>query len=187
MRLLYSIAWWLALPLVLARLWLRGRKEPGYRAHLVERLGFYGGAAAKQSAAPVIWVHAVSVGETRAAEPLISALLTAYPGYTILLTHMTPTGRATGRDLFGKNAPRVQQAYVPYDTGWMMGRFIKHFAPRLCVLMETEVWPNMVAQCVKRNVPIARRILSSVGPNFQNEIRKVPMACVASAISIIRR
>ncbi len=153
MRLLYSLAWWLALPLVLARLWRRGRQEPGYRLHLAERLGFYQRLA--PDCAPCIWVHAVSVGETRAAEPLIDALLLAYPDHTILLTHMTPTGRAAGQALFGRHASRVRQSYLPYDTGWMAGRFIRHFAPRLCVLMETEVWPNLVAQCAAHRVPVA--------------------------------
>jgi 3-deoxy-D-manno-octulosonic-acid transferase len=152
MRRLYSAAWWLALPVVLGRLWWRGRKEPGYRRHLSERLGFYDDVP---GARPVIWVHAVSVGETRAAEPLVEAFLQNYPDHTILLTHMTPTGRATGQALFGKHAPRVMQSYLPYDTGWMVARFIRHFAPRLCVLMETEVWPNLVAQCREHDVPIA--------------------------------
>jgi 3-deoxy-D-manno-octulosonic-acid transferase len=151
MRTLYSIAWWLAMPLVLARLWWRGRREPGYRRHLGERFGFYR-AIVK---GPVIWVHAVSVGETRAAEPLVEALLARYPSHTILLTHMTPTGRATGQALFGKYASRVLQSYLPYDTGWMASRFIRHFSPSVCVLMETEVWPNLIAQCVRLQVPIA--------------------------------
>jgi 3-deoxy-D-manno-octulosonic-acid transferase len=154
MRSLYSAAWWLALPLVLARLWWRGRKEPGYRQHLAERLGFYKRASAERDRQKNIWVHAVSVGETRAAQPLIEALLAAYPTHTILLTHMTPTGRATGQALFGHLAPRVVQSYLPYDTGWMVGRFIRHFSPRLCVLMETEVWPNMITQCVRHGVPV---------------------------------
>lgn len=151
MRTLYSIAWWLAMPVVLARLWWRGRREPGYREHVAERFGFYR-AISKQ---PIIWIHAVSVGETRAAEPLVDALLASYPSHTILLTHMTPTGRATGRTLFEKHASRVRQCFLPYDTGWMAARFIKHFSPSACVLMETEVWPNLIAQCVQHNVPIA--------------------------------
>jgi 3-deoxy-D-manno-octulosonic-acid transferase len=155
MRLLYSAAWWLALPLVLGRLWWRGRKEPGYRAHLAERLGFYRGAVLGPRHAGPIWVHAVSVGETRAAEPLISALLDKYPDRAILLTHMTPTGRAAGRELYGRHAPRIVQSYLPYDTGWMLSRFIAHFAPRLCILMETEVWPNLVAQCRRHGIPVA--------------------------------
>jgi 3-deoxy-D-manno-octulosonic-acid transferase len=155
MRRLYSLAWWLALPLVLARLWWRGRKEPGYRLHWAERLGFYQGKAFNRDTTPVIWIHAVSVGETRAAEPLLEALLEAYPAHTILLTHMTPTGRVTGKNLFEQYAPRVLQSYLPYDTGWMVGRFIKHFAPRLCILMETEVWPNVMAQCERHKIPVA--------------------------------
>jgi 3-deoxy-D-manno-octulosonic-acid transferase len=151
MRLLYSFFWCLGLPLVLARLWWRGRKEPGYRAHIGERLGFYDAA---KSNAPAIWVHAVSVGETRAAEPLIHALLDAYPQHTILLTHMTPTGRATGRALFGKYE-RVRQCYLPYDIGVLVGRFIKRFEPRICILMETEVWPNLIAQCTQHLVHVA--------------------------------
>jgi 3-deoxy-D-manno-octulosonic-acid transferase len=155
MRALYSIAWWLALPLVLMRLWWRSRKEPGYRQHIIERLGFYQRFCSDRSEQAVIWVHAVSVGETRAAEPLIEALLIAYPDHTILLTHMTPTGRATGHALFARHAPRMLQCYLPYDTGWMTRRFIEHFTPRLCVLIETEVWPNLMAQCVRHHVPVA--------------------------------
>src|SRR5471032_3663611 len=126
MRLLYTLAWWLALPLVLARLWLRGRKEPGYRQHWGERLGLYGGKPAV-AGSPSIWVHAVSVGETRAAEPLIDALLVEYPDSRIILTHMTPTGRATGKQLFAKHGARLVQSYLPYDTATMVRSFIKHY------------------------------------------------------------
>ena len=150
-RHLYSLAWWLALPLVIGRLWWRGRKEPGYRQHMAERFSFY----SRRTAQHVIWVHAVSVGETRAAEPLVDALLHAYPDCAILMTHMTPTGRATGQSVFGKHGARLMQCYLPYDTGWMMQRFLRHFAPRICILMETEVWPNLIAQCVRHRVPVA--------------------------------
>jgi 3-deoxy-D-manno-octulosonic-acid transferase len=151
-RWLYSLAWWLALPLVLGRLWWRGRKEPGYREHWRERLGFAGVAASPR---PTLWVHAVSVGETRAAEPLIEALLGAYPDARILLTHMTPTGRATGKSLFGHHGERVVQSYLPYDTGFMVARFLRRLAPRVCILMETEVWPNLIAGCARAGVPVA--------------------------------
>jgi 3-deoxy-D-manno-octulosonic-acid transferase len=154
-RLLYSIAWRIALPLVLLRLWWRGRKEPGYRKNIGERLGFYTGPSYAERRQPVLWVHAVSVGETRAAEPLVDALLRHYPEHVILLTHMTPTGRATGKALFASYATRVVQCYLPYDIGSMVARFLKHFAPQVCILMETEVWPNTVAQCVRRGVPVA--------------------------------
>jgi 3-deoxy-D-manno-octulosonic-acid transferase len=152
-RLLYSAVWWLAMPLVLLRLWRRGGKEPGYRQHVAERIGFYPPIAPAPASRKFLWVHAVSVGETRAAEPLIAALLDAYPEHAVLLTHMTATGRATGQALFGKS-PRVLQCFLPYDTGWMAGRFLRHFSPVLCVLMETEVWPNLIVQCGRRKVPV---------------------------------
>jgi 3-deoxy-D-manno-octulosonic-acid transferase len=155
MRALYSLAWRLALPVVLLRLWWRGRREPGYRRHIAERLGFYRGPSYALRRQPVIWVHAVSVGETRAAEPLVDALLRHYPEHVILLTHMTPTGRATGKALFASYAARVVQSYLPYDIGSMVKRFLKHFSPQVCILIETEVWPNTVAQCVQQGVPVA--------------------------------
>ena len=149
------MAWWLALPLVLARLWWRGRREPGYRQHIAERLGIYSSLPIAREQQATIWIHAVSVGETRTAEPLVDAMLRAYPDHIILLTHMTPTGRATGQALFATYAPRVVQCYLPYDIASMANRFLLHFKPRLCVLMETEVWPNTVAQCVRHHVPVA--------------------------------
>ena len=154
MRLLYTALWWIALPLVLLRLWRRGAREPGYRQHIGERLGFYRRASSAQAIAPFIWVHAVSVGETRAAQPLIDALLATYPAHRILLTHMTATGRATGQQLFAKHGTRLVQSYFPYDTGWMCARFLRHFKPVISILMETEVWPNMVRQCVRHEVPV---------------------------------
>lgn len=186
MRLIYSIAWWFALPLVLLRLFVRGRKEPGYRQHIAERLGFYGGVAYARGA-PVLWLHAVSVGETRAAQPLIDALLAAYPTHTLLLTHMTPTGRATGKDLFGTQS-RVVQSYLPYDTGFMVGRFLRYFKPKLCVLMETEVWPNVMAQCARHAVPVAL-VNARLSDRSLNKALRLPglfveaaaaMSCVAA-------
>ncbi|MDP5007458.1 MAG: 3-deoxy-D-manno-octulosonic acid transferase, partial [Glaciimonas sp.] len=153
-RLIYSVIWWCIIPLALLRLWWRGRKEPGYRQHIAERLGFYSHPIPIAPPRLFLWVHAVSVGETRAAEPLINALLATYPQHTVLLTHMTATGRATGRALFGASS-RVVQSYLPYDTGWMVGRFLRHFSPQLCVLMETEVWPNLIAQCGRYQTPVA--------------------------------
>ncbi|RXZ33773.1 3-deoxy-D-manno-octulosonic acid transferase [Oxalobacteraceae bacterium CAVE-383] len=154
MRFLYSIAWWLAMPFVLIKLWRRGRGEPGYRQNIAERFGFYKQLETGQRQ-PLLWVHAVSVGETRAAQPLIDALLAAYPDHALLLTHMTATGRATGQELFSHYGVRFVQSYLPYDTGWMAARFLGYFKPRIGILMETEVWPNMVAQCVRCRVPVA--------------------------------
>jgi len=150
-RTLYSSLWWLALPAVLGRLWWRGRKEPGYRAHWGERLALSGPAPSER---PTIMVHAVSVGETRAAEPVVDALLAAYPDCRILLTHMTPTGRATGQSLFAHHGERVVQSYLPYDTGLMTRRFLRRHRPRACILMETEVWPNLIHACTRLDIPV---------------------------------
>ncbi|MFL9879102.1 lipid IV(A) 3-deoxy-D-manno-octulosonic acid transferase [Herbaspirillum rhizosphaerae] len=153
MRLIYSALWWVGLPFVLLRLWRRGRKEPGYRQHIGERLGFYD-QFSQRALPPLLWVHAVSVGETRAAQPLIDALLVTYPDHTILLTHMTATGRATGQQLFAHHGDRLVQSFFPYDTGWMCARFLRYFKPKISILMETEVWPNMVRQCRRHGVPV---------------------------------
>lgn len=150
MRILYTLLWIFALPLVLIRLFWRGRLEPGYRQHIAERLGFY--RANSKPKQPTIWVHAVSVGETRAAEPLIRRLQQTYPDHAILLTHMTPTGRATGALIFPHH--EVQQCYLPYDIPYFVHRFLYHFEPVICILMETEVWPNLIATCQKKNIPV---------------------------------
>ncbi|MBI4290789.1 MAG: lipid IV(A) 3-deoxy-D-manno-octulosonic acid transferase [Betaproteobacteria bacterium] len=146
-RLAYTLLLWLLLPYVLARLWWRGRKEPGYRRHIAERFGRYRVPATK----PVIWLHAVSMGETRAAEPLVNALAERHPECELVITQMTATGRQTAGALFGG---RATLAYLPYDYPFAVRRFIEHFRPRLCVLMETEIWFNLVRQCQLRGVPL---------------------------------
>ena len=151
MRRLYSAAWWLALPLVLARLWWRGRRESGYRQHIGERLALL---PRRANSAPLVWLHAVSVGETRAAQPLIDALLMQYPSHHLLLTHMTPTGRAAGAALYARHGSRLQQAYLPYDIPSMLTRFLTRYSPQLCLLMETEIWPNLMAVCAQRQLPV---------------------------------
>jgi len=110
-----------ALPLPLKLLW-RGFKQPEYRQHVGERYGFY----SQQVHAPVIWVHCVSVGETRATQPLIQALLAAYPQHQLLITHGTPTGRDTSSQLFKQEIAhgRVLQAYLPVDTPGASNRFL---------------------------------------------------------------
>ena len=143
----YSLVFYLATPLILLRLLWRARKQPAYLLHLGERFGFYG-AKPKQ---PLIWVHAVSVGETRAAQPLIEALQARWPDHGILLTCMTPTGRAAGQEVYGDN---VTQAYLPYDMPVTVDRFFRHFFPQFGVLMETEVWPNLLAAAQRHAVPV---------------------------------
>jgi 3-deoxy-D-manno-octulosonic-acid transferase len=150
MRRLYTTLWWLALPLLPLRLWWRGRREPGYRAHVSERFGRYA-TPFRSAGAGVLWVHAVSLGETRAAAPLIERLLREMPQRTIVLTHMTATGREAGRALFGE---RVVQAWLPYDLPFAVRRFFAHFAPRAGLLVETELWPNVASEAVLRGVPL---------------------------------
>lgn len=142
---LYNLLLLLLLPLIPLRLLWRARKQPEYLDHVGERFGFYKATVTR----PVIWLHAVSVGETRAAAPLVEALLARYPDHAVLLTHMTPTGRATGEALFGE---RVLRAYLPYDYPFAVRRFLRHFRPRLALFMETELWPNMVAGCGQADV-----------------------------------
>jgi 3-deoxy-D-manno-octulosonic-acid transferase len=127
MRLFYSFMWWLALPLVLARLWWRGRKEPGYRRHLGERWASTAHAAPSSRADD----HgARRVGRRDARRRAAGRCAAgAWPDCRILLTHMTPTGRATGKALFAKHGERVVQSYLPYDTGFMVRRFLRHFEP----------------------------------------------------------
>lgn len=148
-RLLYSAAWYLAAPLIFLRLAWRARRQPEYLHNLRERIGFY----PQVPAAPLMWVHAVSVGETRAAQPLVRGLLAQYPQHALLLTQMTPTGRATALELFGTE-PRVTVAYLPYDTPGCVRRFMRHFRPDFGVVMETEVWPNLLRGARQAKVPV---------------------------------
>ena len=148
LRFFYTLLWYLTTPLLLLRLLWRARRQREYLQHVGERFGFYDGAAA---AGPWLWVHAVSVGETRAAEPLINALQQRYPQHRILLTHMTPTGRETGNALFGD---RVTRCYLPYDYPGAVARFLDRFRPAVGVLMETEVWPNLIQAAASRDIPL---------------------------------
>ncbi|GAB2897005.1 lipid IV(A) 3-deoxy-D-manno-octulosonic acid transferase [Uliginosibacterium flavum] len=148
-RLLYSVLWHLALPLIGLRLLYRARKQPEYLQHLAERFG----AAPLIGERPRIWLHAVSVGETRAAQPLIKALLAQHPQHEILLSHMTPTGRAASGELFGKEE-RVTRSYLPYDFPWAQRRFLARARPQLGVVMETEVWPNLMHAAGIAGVPM---------------------------------
>ena len=148
MRLVYTLLWWLLLPVLPLRLWWRGRREPGYRANVGERFGFYRCAARATGA---LWIHAVSLGETRAIAPLIERLQREAPARPILLTHMTATGREAGRTLFGD---RVMQAWLPYDVPFAVRRFLEHFRPRAGLLVETELWPNLTAAVARTDVPL---------------------------------
>ncbi|MBC3950784.1 lipid IV(A) 3-deoxy-D-manno-octulosonic acid transferase [Pseudomonas folii] len=149
-RTLYTLLFHLGLPLVALRLWLRARKAPAYRQRIGERFAL--GLPAMQPGG--IWVHAVSVGESIAAAPMIRALLAGYPQLPITITCMTPTGSERIKAMFA-NEPRIQHCYLPYDLPWAAGRFLDHVRPVLGVIMETELWPNHIHQCAKRGIPVA--------------------------------
>ncbi|RQU92564.1 lipid IV(A) 3-deoxy-D-manno-octulosonic acid transferase [Burkholderia cenocepacia] len=150
LRAIYRALWWLVAPAAVIRLYVRSRKERGYREHIGERFGHVAGRS-PDDRAPLIWVHAVSVGETRAAQPLIDALMRARPDARILLTHMTPSGRATGEQIFGD---RVLRCYLPYDMPGAVRRFLRAWRPTLGLVMETEVWPTLIDECRRADVPL---------------------------------
>jgi len=148
---LYQLFWYLALPLALGRLLWKGRLQHGYREHINERLGM---SWSISGAVPRIWVHAVSVGETRAAAPLIEVLIQS--GEKILLTHMTPTGRDTGRQLFASHIASGQlvQSYLPYDIHWAVNSFYRYFSIKVGLIMETEVWPSLMLSARQKSLPV---------------------------------
>ena len=147
----YQLLWHLLLPLAFIRLAWRARHAFSYLHHLPERLGF---GYCKPIHLGAIWIHAVSVGETRAAQPLIEAYLAR--GESILLTHMTLNGRRTGKQLFAQAiaAGKIRQVYLPYDLCWSVEHFLKTFKPQFGLFMETEAWPTVVFRCKEIGLPL---------------------------------
>ncbi len=166
-RAVYSLLMRLAQPLMRAKLRRRALAEPGYAVAMDERFGLYASRpeagspdaaspdpASGHKAAPVqafVWIHAVSLGETRAAAILVKRLRQQMPGMRLLLTHGTATGRAEGAALLQDSDT---QAWLPWDTPGAVEKFLQHFKPRIGILMETEVWPNLAAACQRRQVPL---------------------------------
>lgn len=151
-RWLYSVLTWLAQPLLRRKLMQRALAEPEYGEHIEERFGYYDGATAQLAqGGGFIWVHAVSLGETRAAEVLIQQLRLQLPGMRLLLTHGTATGRVQGRGLLLSGDVQVWQ---PWDSVGAVRRFIEQFKPRIGLLIETEVWPTLTAECQRAGVPL---------------------------------
>lgn len=146
-RRVYTVLLWLLLPYIFFHLLWRARKQPEYLKHIAERFGFY----AIHSAQSVIWLHTVSVGETRAAASLVKHLRESYPDHQLLLTHTTPTGRETSEQLYGDDVLRV---YLPYDYPFAVRRFLSHFRPRVGVLLETEIWFNLIHVCHADKIPL---------------------------------
>ena len=147
----YQLLWHLLLPLAFIRLAWRSRHAFAYLHHIPERLGFGYNQPIKQD---VVWIHAVSVGETRAAQPLIEAYLAR--GESILLTHMTLNGRRTGKQLFAQEiaSGQIRQVYLPYDLCWSVEHFLNTFKPKFGLFMETEAWPTVVFRCADKGLPL---------------------------------
>ncbi|MES2908719.1 MAG: lipid IV(A) 3-deoxy-D-manno-octulosonic acid transferase [Pseudomonadota bacterium] len=147
-RWLYTAILRLVFPLIWLRLWLRGRKAPEYRLRWRERLGF---SAQPQPVERPLWIHAVSVGETLAAQPLITAIRQQYPALPLLITTMTPTGSERVRAIWGD---AVSHVYAPYDYPGAITRFLRHWQPCALMVMETELWPNTLAAAHAVNLPV---------------------------------
>src|SRR5699024_4998000 len=138
---------YLLTPLIIIRLLWRGYRAPAYLHRWAERFGFMPSLAGKA----VIWVHAVSVGEVQASLPLVKALLSHYPNHKVLLTTMTPTGSAQVRKSLGN---QVAHCYLPYDLPAAVHRFLQHIQPQFGIILETELWPNLLYQCQRRKIPV---------------------------------
>lgn len=151
MRGLYTLVLYLLTPFALARLAWRGLRAPGYWQRWGERFGFIPETAGEQPSESPIWVHAVSVGEVQAAVPLLRALLKQYPDVPLLVTTTTPTGSEQLRSLFES---RVAHVYMPYDLPGAVARFLARARPRLALMMETEIWPNLYRACAQRGIPV---------------------------------
>ena len=145
-RTFYNALWYAAAPLLRLYLRRRARLSPAYAEHWAERFG----EPYPQPVQNALWIHAVSVGETRAAQPLIAALQARFPDAPLLLTQSTPTGRATAQALY----PQAQCRYLPYDRADWVRRFVAEHRPRCGVLMETEIWPNLIHACAAADVPL---------------------------------
>ncbi len=164
-RALYSALLYLIAPLVLLRLLWRSRTNPAYRHRIMERFGFSQLLVEK----PTLWVHAVSVGETIAAKPLIEALISTYPDHKVLVTTTTPTGSAQVNTLF---SDRVAHVYFPYDLIDVVNRFLKRIKPKILIIVETEIWPNLYAACGKNNIKLIM-INARLSPKSTNSYQKI--------------
>jgi len=147
-RFLYSVLFYCLLPAIVMRLLWHGLKAPSYFQRWAERFGF---CQRFESSVPTIWLHAVSVGETLAAVPLVSALQDKYPDHRIFMTCMTPTGSDRVLSIFGDS---VEHSYAPYDLPDAVARFLNRVKPKVLIIMETELWPNTIAACKRRGIPV---------------------------------
>ena len=141
-----------ALPLASLYLMWRSRRQPAYRQFWDERFAWT--TFPLKTERPRVWIHAVSVGETNAAKPLLEAMLSRWPGCDVMLTHMTPTGREAGAKLVALAPDRIHQCYLPYDAPYAVEKFFRQTRPTMGVIMETEVWPNLMREALRCGVPL---------------------------------
>ena len=177
MRYLYTSLFYLCIPVIFLRLLWRGFKGPAYWQRWNERLGFY----TSTSVPEVIWFHAVSVGEAESVFQLVWLIQQAYPKHQVLITTTTPTGSARVKAIM---ADSVEHVYLPYDIPGPLTRFIKHFQPKIAVIMETEIWPNLFFQCGKQNIPLVI-INARLSENSERGYRKLP-SFIASVLANVR-
>ena len=180
MRFLYTLAMYLVTPLIVLRLALRGFRSRPYYWRWAERFGFFN---APLNLRDSLWVHAVSVGEVSAAEPLIKALKRDYPGAPLVVTTVTPTGTARVRQLFGDS---VFHIYLPYDLPYAVNRFLAGVRPRLALIVETEIWPNLYFACRRRGIPLmivnarlSERSLRGYRPRPLRGMVRAALSCVS--------
>ena len=180
-RFIYSVVFYLITPLIILRLVIRGLAAPNYRKRWGQRFGFF---TPSESSKETIWLHAVSVGETLAAVPLVKALQEKYPERRLLITCMTPTGSERITAAFGDS---VDHSYAPYDTPDAVARFLQRVQPKMLIIMETELWPNTVAACYKRQIPVilANGRLSEKSARGYARVSKLsgPMVAQLSAVA----
>ena len=180
-RYLYSAIFYCLLPFILMRVLFRGIAAPNYRKRWLQRFGFF---IPSKSSKETIWLHAVSVGETLAAVPLVKALQEKYPDHRLLVTCMTPTGSERISAAFGDS---VDHSYAPYDMPDAVARFLGRVQPKMLIIMETELWPNTVAACHQRQIPVilANGRLSEKSARGYGRVRKLsgPMFAKLSAVA----
>ena len=148
MRIFYTILASIYLPVFIARLFIKGLTDQAYRAQWSQRFGFI---EPEIASGPIIWVHAVSVGEVNASIPLVQRLLSDFPRYQILITTVTPTGADTVRTQFGE---QVRHSYLPYDLPFFINTFLQRCQPEIVLIMETEIWPNLYRYCHNLSIPL---------------------------------
>ncbi len=174
----YNLLLHLLLPFVYLRLLWRGRTVPTYKQNIEQRFGGH-----KNLPQHGIMIHAVSLGETLAAQPLVNALLKNYPHFPVIITNTTATGAERARALWGD---KVTQCYLPYDYSWAMDKFLAHSQPRLIIVMETELWPNLLALAQRKKIPVllANARLSAKSAEGYSKIQGL-MTPMLQALSVL--